>query len=234
MELKSRDIPSFGGAFHRFKIRISTNQEKGTQDYFIVLSQGRRHTFSKYLWYKFLFDNLSKEEEEIFFHLPEIINNPFKIQVLRACIKLGKKTIRKKLENFPLIPPNEKVSRKKYQGIHGNTRYDLSRRVGKLPKPPKFSGWIRNSSSKDRKSFSKGSVMDPLNLLLEDFVEEQNFDWFLYLTVGTVPTGPPGQIGYLFPDEANEQKQLITQCFVLESRKPPLHLRTEAGTRVYP
>lgn len=221
MEIRSRDIPSFGGGFNRFKIRISTNQEKGTQDYFVVLSQGKRHVFSKYLWYKFMYDNLSKQEELIFYSLPEILNSEFKIQALRACLRTGKKVIRKRIEELPLIPDSERISYLTYQGLRGNTQYDLSLREGKLPKPPKFSGWIKSSSSKDRKSSSKGSVMDPLNIILEDFVEEKNIDWFLYLTVGTVPPGPPGQIGYLSPTKLKSRNSVLKQGLFLSVPKPP-------------
>ena len=221
MEIRSRDIPSFGGGFNRFKIRISTNQEKGTQDYFVVLSQGKRHVFSKYIWYKFMYDNLTKQEELIFYSLPEILNSEFKIQALRACLRTGKKVIRKRIEELPLIPDSERISYLTYQGLRGNTQYDLSLREGKLPKPPKFSGWIKSSSSKDRKSSPKGSVMDPLNIILEDFVEEKNFDWFLYLTVGTVPPGPPGQIGYLSPTKLKSRNSVLKQGLFLSVPKPP-------------
>jgi hypothetical protein len=222
MEIRSRDIPSFSGSFHRFKIRISSNQEKGTQEYFVVLSKGKRHAFSKYLWYKFLYDNLTKQEEMIFYSLPEILNSEFRIQALRAILRKGKKEIRNRIEELPLIPDSERVSYKTYQGLRGNTQYDLSLRVGKLPKPPKFSGWIKNSSSKDRKSSSKGSVMDPLNIILEDFVEEKKFDWFLYLTVGTVPPGPPGQIGYLSLTKLISRNSILKKgLFLSEPELPP-------------
>jgi len=220
MDMKSGDVPSFTGGFHKFKVKISTNQEKGTWDYFVVLSKGKRHTFIKYLWMKFLFDQLTKEETEIFYSLPEIIHSEFKVQALRACLRIGKKELRKRLENLPLIPEDERISRKTYQGLTGNTRYDLSRRVGKLPKPPKFSGWIRNSSAKDRKSASKGSRIDPPNIILEDFVDEQ-FDWYLYLTVGTVPSRPLGHVGYHSLNEANKQKQFNLSSLVVGVQKRP-------------
>jgi len=175
-------IPRFSGGFKTFRIAISTNREKGTKDNFIVYSQGSRLAFHKFLWYKFLWDELTKLEMEVFLIMPETLSNPMIFGALRALLILGKKAVRDKIVTTPFLLDKDKPTRVKYQGIKG-LGIEISRETRKLPKVPKFSGWIRSSSQVGSKSRRGPSFLEPLDIIEDDY-SDISFDWYNYLTVG--------------------------------------------------
>lgn len=179
-------FPRFKGPYKTFSVAISTNREHGTESRLLVYSQGSRAKVIKYLWLKFLWDELSRQEMKLFLYLSEVLNNPLKYAALRATILKGKKQVRERIENCPFLPEEDKPLRINYQGIRclNVEIYEFERR---LPKVPKYSGWIKSSSSKGSKRSRGSSFLDPLAIIENDY-EDIVFDWYSYLTVGDKET----------------------------------------------
>lgn len=175
-------FPRFRGGYRTISVSVSTNREKGTKEVFLVYSQGSRGAIQKYLWYKFLWDELTKQEMELFLTMPETLIDPIKYAALRACLIIGKKKVRDRIVTTPFLDEKDKPTRTRYQGIKG-FRIEISRETRKLPKVPKFSGWIRSSSTKGSKRPGGPSFLEPLAINEDDY-NDFSFDWYSYLTVG--------------------------------------------------
>jgi len=181
-------IPSFKGGFKSFSIAISTNREKGTESRLLVLSQGSRAKIVNYLWLKFLWDELSRDEMELFLHLKEILDSDIPFAALRAVMIVGKKKVREVLNTTPLISEDKRPSRERYLG-YKRLDVEIQRIERRLPKVPKFSGWIRSSSAVGSKSSRGSSFLDPLAIIENDYTDIK-FDWYSYLTVGEAFRSP--------------------------------------------
>jgi hypothetical protein len=115
--------------------------------------------------------------------MPETLKSEIKYAALRAVLLIGKKEIRTKLVNCPFLDEQDKPFRERYQGIKG-LDVEIRDESRKLPKVPKFSGWIKSSSAVGRKSSKKSPVFtEPLGIIENDY-EANVFDWYYYLTVG--------------------------------------------------
>lgn len=182
--------PRFKGAFHSFSVSVHTNREKGTDSRLFVYSQGSRTAVAEYLWLKFLWDELSRKEFELFLSLTEIINNEKKFATLRAVNLNGKKITRKKLVWYETLLEGKSSNRLRYLGFRQLVVeiYDYQR---SLPKVPKFSGWVRSSSSIGSKSPRGSSFLEPLAILENDY-ENKVLDWYHLLTVGEIGQFPSG------------------------------------------
>jgi hypothetical protein len=175
-------FPKFQGPFKSFSVSLFTNREKGTESRLIVYSQGSRTVVSNYLWLKFLWDELTKEEMTLFLTLSETLKSEIKYAALRATLIKGKRYVRNKLIQSSLIPESESPTKIRYQGykrvdieIHNETR--------NLPKVPKFSGWVKSGSAIGSKRRPGGpSYLEPLAIIENDYADIV-FDWYNYLTV---------------------------------------------------
>lgn len=175
-------LPRFLGGFKTFSVSVSTDREKGTESRLLVYSQGSRAKVVKYLWLKYLWDELSKEEMELLYSLPEFINSEIKIATLRAVMILGKRETRKRLNRTLTLLQRETFTREQYQG-YKRLDVEIKRFTRNLPKVPKFSGWVRSSSSIGSKRPTGGpSFLEPL-ASNEDEYENFEHDWYSYLTV---------------------------------------------------
>jgi len=175
--------PRFLGPFKKFSISISISYEKGTDSRLLVYSQGSRAKVIKYLWLKFLWDELTKQEWRLFYALPEILNSEIKVAALRAVLVQGKKITRDRLNQALKLLGKETYTREQYLG-YKRLDVEISDFTRSLPKVPKFSGWIRSSSAKGSKKRSGGpSYLEPL-ALLENEYEDYKVDWYYFLTVG--------------------------------------------------
>jgi hypothetical protein len=172
-------IPRFSGGFKTFSVSTSTNREKGTEDRLLVYSQGSRAVVVEYLWLKLLWDELTREEMKLFIMLPEVLNSEIKIGALRALLIKPKRFIRNKLIESDRIEVSP--TRELYQG-YKRLDVEIQQISRKLPKVPKFSGWIRSSSAKDNKSSRGPSFLEPLAIIEYEY-DEIIFDWYYYLTV---------------------------------------------------
>jgi hypothetical protein len=182
--LARRRIPTFSGGFKTFSVSTNINREKRVERRLLVYSQGSRAKVSEYLWLKFLWDELSKLEFELFLALPETLNSEMKFAAMRAILQIGKREVREKLLTCPILEESEKPSRVRYQGFK-RLNVDIQRIERSLPKTKKFSGWIRSASAKGSKSQRGSSFLDPLAIIEDDYTDK-SFNWYTYLTVGEI------------------------------------------------
>lgn len=178
----SPGFPKFRGAFKKFSLSISINHETGVDRRLLVFSQGSRAKVVEFLWLKYLWDELTKKEFELFLAFPETINSEIKVAALRAVLILGKRRVRKQLSECPFLSEKERPTRIRYQGFK-RLDVEISDFTRSLRRVPKFSGWIRSSSAKDSKRRQGGpSFLEPLAIIENDY-EDKVFDWYTYLTV---------------------------------------------------
>jgi hypothetical protein len=182
MKTASPGFPRFYGPFKKFSLSVSTNREKGIDRRLLVYSQGSRAKVVKFLWLKYLWDELTKKEFELFMLLPETINSEIKVAALRAVLILGKRKVREAIINCPVLPESERPTREQYQGFK-RLDVEISDFTRSLRRVPKFKGWIKSSSAKDSKRTRKSpSCLEPLAVIDNDY-EDNVFDWYNYLTV---------------------------------------------------
>jgi hypothetical protein len=174
--------PRFSGPFKTFSVSRSTNREKGTDDRLLVYSQGSRAKVVEYLWLKFLWDELTKQEFELFLILPETLNSEIKIAVLRSLLIQGKRVTRERLNRLEELLGLKSSSRIRYQGFK-RLDVEIKQITRRLPRVPKFSGWVRSLSAVGSKRPGGPRFLEPLAIIENDY-EEREFDWYTYLTVG--------------------------------------------------
>lgn len=174
-------FPRFSGGFKTFRVGFSTNREKGTDDGLIVYSSGSRTVTHRYLWLKFLWDQLTKEEWNLFLAMPETLNSNLMYDTIRAMLILPKKKVRERLMEHP-ISNEERYHRISYQGIKG-LRLEIYKESRRLPKVPKFSGYVKSASAIGSKSRKGPSFLEPLAINADDYTDF-SFNWYSYLTVG--------------------------------------------------
>jgi hypothetical protein len=174
-------FPRFSGSFKSFSISQSSNREKGTESRLLVFSQGNRAAVSEFLWLKWLWDELSRDEMRLFLILPETLNSDMKYAALRAVLLYGKENIRYRILGFPFQSSKESPTRLRYQGYKrlDVEIYEFSRN---LPRVPKFSGYIKSASAVGTKRPGGPSFLEPLAVIENDYTDKI-FDWYSYLTV---------------------------------------------------
>lgn len=175
-------IPRFKGSFKTFSVTAFTNRETGTESRLLVYSQGSRTKVNEYLWLKFLWDELTKTEMELFLIMPETLKNPLKVGALRAILEIGKLRVRNKILKFPFKSKKECPSRERYRGYR-RLNVEIHWISRSLPRVPKFSGWVRSSSAIGTKRPRGSSLLEPLAIHENDYADNE-FNWYSYLTVG--------------------------------------------------
>jgi hypothetical protein len=140
----SEQLRSFRGPLQSFSIVKSINHEKGTLRRWVVFSQGKRSVLVQYLWGKFLFDELTKSETNMFWHLSEITRLPSIYLCLKAlALGVSKRDLRKRqmyLTLFGLKP----ITRQQYLTIKGRVQFIFLEEEINLRRTPKFSGYTRH------------------------------------------------------------------------------------------
>jgi len=176
-------IPRFGGPFKSFSVMRSTNRETGVENRLLVYSQGSRAKVVEYLWLKLLWDELTKKEFELFLTFPETLNSEIKIAFLRTLLLQGKKVTRERLNTAQNLLGLQVSSRERYQGFK-RLDVEINEFTRRLPRVPKFSGWVRSLSAIGSKKSSRGpSYLEPLAIIENDY-EDEKFSWYETLTVG--------------------------------------------------
>lgn len=174
-------FPRFFGGFKTFSISISTNREKGIIESLKVYSSGARSATHRYLWLKFLWDQLTKEEWNLFIMMPETLNDDLMYSAIRAMLITSKKEVRGRIMSHP-ISYEKKFHRSSYQGIKG-MRLETHKESRRLAKVPKFSGYVKSASAIGSKSRKSPSFLEPLAINEDDY-SDFSFNWYSYLTVG--------------------------------------------------
>lgn len=176
-----RNYPKFSGVFFSWRVVLSTDHEKGFQDVLFVFSSGKREAVLEYLWLKFLWDQLSSDENLLF--LMTLKETDYKKWAfLKVLLQSNKKTLRSRLNQIESKSGLEVSSRVRYQG-HKRIRIEIQKESRRLPKPKKFSGYVRNISaigSKSRKTRFLETITEQI------YLDEKQFDWELALTVGGI------------------------------------------------
>lgn len=175
-------LPRFSGGFKTFSISQFTNREKGSESRLIVYSQGARPKVHKYLWLKMLWNELSKEEWELFLAMPETLKSEMIYSTLRSINYQGKRATRKKLINCPFLSEEDKPTHDRYRGFK-RLNVEIRKEERSLPKVPKFSGYVKSASAIGSKQPRKSSFLDLMAITGDDYMEIK-FDWFTYLTIG--------------------------------------------------
>jgi len=176
-------IPRFSGGFKAFSVSFNTNRETGTESRLFVYSQGSRQKVHIYLWLKLLWNELSKDEWKLFLSMPETLNNEMIYDSLRAINFQGKRATRQRLIKSPYCPKEYLPNYDRYRGfMRLNVEISLENR--RLPKVPKFSGYVKSASAiGSKRSSGKSSYLDLMAINCEDY-EKVVFNWFSYLTIG--------------------------------------------------
>jgi hypothetical protein len=176
-------LPRFAGGFKTFSVSQFNDREKGTDSRLIVYSQGSRPKVHKYLWLKYLWNELTKEEWELFYSMSETLNNEIIYNSMRAINFQGKRVTRHRLIASPLIDEKDKPTYDRYRGFM-RLKVEISHETRRLPKVPKFSGYIKSASAVGSKQPRKSSFLDLMAVNEEDYNMNVVFDWFTYLTIG--------------------------------------------------
>lgn len=173
-----RNFPKFPGIFFSWRIILSTDHEKGVQDALFVFSSGKREAVLEYLWLKFLWDQLAQEEYSLFLMTLKD-NDHKKWAFLKVLLLKDKKSLRNRLNKIETQTGQTISTRERYLG-YKRIRIEIQKETRRLPKPKKFSGYVRNISaigSKSRKTRFLETITETI------YLSEKQFDWELALTV---------------------------------------------------
>jgi hypothetical protein len=184
--------------FVEFTIERNIDRNKGISWRWNVLSLGRRSILVDYLWGKFLWDELTKFEKEVFFTLPEITKEKSIYLGLKAlAFGISKSEIRERLEylsNFGFI---KFITRQQYLSIKGQVKFVFIEEKFTLQKSPKYSGYTKHYKDKGTLTKVKPEMISELT---EYYYDENNDELlFHFLTVGDIIL--LSQWMYFLPDD---------------------------------
>lgn len=195
---KVPEIPEFRGRFFRYMVSRQTNQERRLKEDFLVFSTGKREALIKFLWLKNLWDELTKEEFELFISFSEVLKDRKMIAFLQASISFPKGLIRNRILNFEHLLGQEISSRISYQGIR-SMRFEIHRIQKKLAKTKPYSGYVKTPSVVGTKSPRKIPFLESPSLPV---IISEEIDWYSLLTVGELALF---QGAYVFPDDESNK-----------------------------
>lgn len=177
-------LPRFSGGFQSFSVSFNEDRENGVDSRLFVYSQGSRPKVHIYLWLKLLWNELTKDEWLLFLSMTETFPKSSEMiyDSLRAINFQGKRKTRQRLIQSPICPKLYKPDYDRYRGFM-RLNVEISRETRRLPKPPKFSGYIKSASAVgSKRSSGKSSYLDLMAINCEDY-NEVVFNWFSYLTI---------------------------------------------------
>lgn len=171
--------PKFKGGFHSFEVMINEDREKGTKDVFLVFSSGKREATLKYLWHKLVWDELTRNEFSLFI-LTLKDKDEKKWAFLKALNSMSKRSLRKRLTDVETLIGDTVTSQKSYQGLK-RMHIELYQRTKKLPKAPKYTGYVRSIASLGKGSPRSSSILEAIVEI--PYESEEKIDWYYLLTV---------------------------------------------------
>lgn len=201
-----RSKPKFSGPFFTWRKTLFTDRENGSLVCLRVYSSGSRAAVLKFLWLKFLWNELTKDEYLLFMScLSDSSEDQRKwafLNVLNS--RISKKRLRKRLIQIETILGIKPSTRERYLGMK-RIRIDIQQEHRKLPKVPKFSGYVRSISS-----IGRGSTISS-SFRLEDAVDptafyiEEKIDWVNLLSVGSLTLfSNAGEVSLDLPEESQK------------------------------
>ena len=170
---KIRKSPRFRGGFFTWRSTIFTDQENGVKAVFLVLSSGKRDVVKRQLWLKLVWDQLTKVEFELFLTLLKDSDYLY-WSFLKLLVFVPKKILRKNLVKNETILGLKVSSRESYIGSL-RTNIEIQKEIRNLPKPPKFSGYIKSLSSRG-KSLPGEKGIEPLSSVPSEY--QDNVDYY--------------------------------------------------------
>lgn len=184
MSLYFEDVrrhPRFKGAFNTVRVAINTDQEKGLREDFLVFSQGKRESIFRKLWLKLVWDELTSIELELLIYMLRPID--YKVYAfLKAKNLIPKIVLREKLLETETLLGETVSTRENYRSSRGQ-KLEIQKETRRLPKPKKFSGFIKSLSSR-KGSIGAGRIELPTNsdpgVVIDHEAKEEL--WFLLLT----------------------------------------------------
>jgi len=162
-------------------VAINTDQEKGLREDFLVFSQGKRESIFRKLWLKLVWDELTSIELELLIYMLRPID--YKVYAfLKAKNLIPKIVLREKLLETETLLGETVSTRENYRSSRGQ-KLEIQKETRRLPKPKKFSGFIKSLSSR-KGSIGAGRIELPTNsdpgVVIDHEAKEEL--WFLLLT----------------------------------------------------
>lgn len=137
----------------------------------------------EYLWLKFLWNQLTKQEHTLFLmSLRETEEK--KWSVLRLIHQIPKKVLRKRL-NYWEAQLGERVSSKERLEGYFRLRIEIQEETRRLPRPPKFSGYIKSPSAAGSKRQLVRQLLDEM-VTGEEYIDVEKVSWYSLLSVESV------------------------------------------------
>lgn len=176
----------------QYPITISIDYNKGLIERWTVFSQGKRSTLVRYLFGKWLWDELTSEEWRVFILLPEVLSD-YKIFIpisKNINESIPKKIIRKRLEDLSKIMSIIYLTKQQYKSISSQSNFLLYENRSRLAKTPKFSGYTKHYKDKGNLPREK-TLMPSETLEFEEIDDSIQTIFSFYLTVGKIflPSG---------------------------------------------
>lgn len=174
---------SFRGPMIQFPIMKNIDRTNGTARRWIVFSNGKRSVLVRYLFGKWLWDELNQLEMDIFWHLKEITSDVSIYNALRAYIDgTPKRIIRRRLEAGQDLLDLNFISRQSYLTLKGRTNWFFVEETINLRRTPKYSGYTKHYKDKGSLGSERDIVsefLDPVSNISEEII-------YNYLTVGEI------------------------------------------------
>lgn len=186
-EKQLRTMPRFSGSFFTWRKVLFTDRNKGESRNLLVYSSGSRAAVLEYLWLKFLWDELTRIEFTLFIGCLTEGSGDFKkwasLEVLTS--EIPKRILRKRILEGEKILGEKPSSRERYLGYKG-MRIEIQEEKRRLPKVPKFSGYVRNISAIGRGNRINQGIEPWSDSLPDDSYIEKKFNWVEFLRVGAI------------------------------------------------
>lgn len=175
----SEKSPIFDRTLPRIKIELRSSISKNNSvGVWVLHSSGCRTATISYLFHKWLFDNLNKQESLLFFEFPEVTLDSMIFSALRArSLGFSRKSIRKTLKFLgKLLFGKSPPSHERWIGYRGSFHLSIERqeRQASSKRVPKYTGWRRHQNDQGSKAPPKE---DPFDLIPVD--ENDNVTIFL-------------------------------------------------------
>lgn len=173
--------PRFAGGFITWRVTLSTQETKGIKDVLLVYSSGSREAVLEYLWLKFVWNQLSKDEFLLFMAtLKE--SDEKKYSFLRRLTKFPKKKLRDRLQEIEGILGLKVSSQQRLSGYY-RLRIEIHKETRSLPRTKKYTGWARSASAVGNKGPNAVRQFDEMMSQTEEYSEEVTINWYSLLNV---------------------------------------------------
>jgi hypothetical protein len=160
-----------------FTIEVSRNSENGTSRRKEVFSSGKISTIIRTLFAKWLWDELSSEEFELFVSLPQVFTPVIGASFIARSQGIPKKEIRRKLLELKELGLIDVPDHQQYKSLIGQCFLVIRGFQVSLRKTRKYSGYARHHNDKGSLSpslreFLPSELESPPNFITEEFIVE--------------------------------------------------------------